>query len=169
MMKAKVSAGLGLLVGALFVYAGVIKAMDPAKFFADVQGYDLIPWRAATVAFAFYLPWLEIICGLAILVRPLRTAALLVLSALLLAFTAALALAWARGLDISCGCFGGTTSHPRYVLWLARDIGLLAVTFTLLRPRTNPNQSSSPLFLARPGKANAAATKSPSANPKPRT
>ncbi len=168
-MKAKVSAGLGLLVGALFVYAGVIKALDPAQFFADVQGYDLIPWRAATVALAFYLPWLEIIGGLAILVRPLHAAALLILSGLLLVFTVALALAWIRGLDISCGCFGGDPHHPRYFLWLARDIGLLAVTLTLLCSRDGPSQSSASLFLARLGKANAAAAKSPSANPKPRT
>ena len=130
-MSANIRVVLGVLLGALFVYAGITKVLDPVRFFTDVQNYDIIPWRAATVAIAFYLPWLEIISGMAVVVRSFRAGALLILTAMLLAFTAALALAWARGLNISCGCFGGASDHPRYLLWIGRDVGLLVVGMVL--------------------------------------
>lgn len=122
---------LALLLGALFVYAGISKVMDPAQFFLDIQNYDLIPWQPATVALAFYLPWLEIICGVAVIAKPLRAGALMILTTMLLIFTASLAIAWARGLNISCGCFGGSSDHPRYLLWIGRDMGLFVVAVVL--------------------------------------
>jgi uncharacterized membrane protein YphA (DoxX/SURF4 family) len=134
-MKKQIRWGLGLLLGGVFVVAGILKAIDPEHFFHDVQNYDLIPWWAAIVALAFYLPWLEIICGIAVLARPLRSGALILVSAMLLTFIAALVVAWARGLDISCGCFGGTASHPRYLLWIGRDVGLLVVALAMLLTR----------------------------------
>lgn len=131
-MKHKLRFVLGFLLGGVFIVAGIFKVIDPGQFFRDIENYDLVPWRVVSVVIAFYLPWLEIICGLAVIARPFQAAALLILSGLLLIFTTALTLAWGRGLDISCGCFGGATNHPRYLLWLGRDLGLLAVTFILL-------------------------------------
>jgi len=130
-MNSKLRVGLGFLLGALFVYAGIMKVLDPARFFEDVQNYDIIPWRWATVILTFYLPWLEIICGMAVIAHPLRFGALVILTAMLLVFTGAVATAWARELDISCGCFGGAPSHPRYLLWIGRDVGLTIVATVL--------------------------------------
>ena len=129
--SAKIRFLLALLLGALFVYAGISKLLDPAQFFTDIQNYDIIPWQPATVVLAFYLPWLEIICGVAVVAKPLRAGALMILTTMLLLFTASLALAWARGLNISCGCFGGASDHPRYLLWISRDVGLLIVAMVL--------------------------------------
>jgi hypothetical protein len=75
-MNSKLRMGLGFLLGALFVYAGIMKVLAPARFFEDVQNYDIIPWRWATVILTFYLPWLEIICGMAVIAHPLRFGAL---------------------------------------------------------------------------------------------
>lgn len=130
-MNSKVRFALGFILGGVFVISGILKVMAPGRFFQDIENYDLVPWRAASVALAFYLPWLEIVSGIAVIVRPVRTVALVVLSALLLIFSAALLQAWMRGLDISCGCFGGHTGHPRYLLWIGRDVGLLAVSLVL--------------------------------------
>ena len=130
-MSGKIRWVLGVLLGALFAYAGITKVLDPARFFVDIQNYDIVPWRSATVVLAFYLPWLEIICGMALTVRSLRAGSLIILTIMLFAFTGALALAWARGLDISCGCFGGSTDHPRYILWIGRDVVLLVVALAL--------------------------------------
>ena len=122
---------MGLILATVFVYAGALKAMAPVQVLTDIQNFDLIPWHFPTVLLAFYLPWLEITCGLAILVKPLRAGALLILTSMLLVFIAALGLAWARGLNISCGCFGGATDHPKYLLWIGRDAGLLVVALLL--------------------------------------
>ena len=131
-MKGKVRAALGLLLGGVFVYAGIVKVAAPVEFFTDLQNYDLLPWRPIAVALAFYLPCLEIVCGVAVAFRRFRTEALLFLTAMLVIFIGALAIAWARGLNVSCGCFGGESAHPRYLLWIGRDLVLLGVTGFLI-------------------------------------
>ncbi len=66
-----------------------------------------------------------------------------VLSGLLLvAFVVGIASAWARGLSIECGCFGGGAgaaqdAAAKYPGEIARDLGLLALSGWLAwRPRT---------------------------------
>jgi putative oxidoreductase len=108
-MKRTISYTAGLAVGGIFVYAGILKALDPAQFAAGIANYKLLPWSAGVVL-ALYLPWLEILCGVALIVRRLHVAAALILSALCGTFLIALVSAKARGLDIACGCFGHSGS-----------------------------------------------------------
>ena len=97
------------LIGGLFIYAGVLKAWDPVKFATDIQNFRILPW-ALSVRLAFYLPWLEIICGLALLFGWLRQGALAILTALMVIFIAATIAARVRGIDLDCGCFGSATN-----------------------------------------------------------
>ncbi|MGA7276248.1 MAG: MauE/DoxX family redox-associated membrane protein, partial [Candidatus Udaeobacter sp.] len=57
-----------LIVAGIFIYAGAIKALDPVQFASDIDNYKILPWPIS-VALAFYLPWLEIFCGFALVVR----------------------------------------------------------------------------------------------------
>src|ERR1700736_7036340 len=57
---------LDVIVGGIFVYAGVIKAIDPVRFANHIDNYKPLPWFVC-VRLAFYLPWLEILCGLALI------------------------------------------------------------------------------------------------------
>ena len=65
-----------------------------------------------------------------------------VASALLfVAFIIGIASAWARGLSIDCGCFGGGGQIPdaaaKYPGEIARDVGLLALSaWLVVRPRS---------------------------------
>ena len=102
---------LAIAIGALFIYAGILKALDPARFAADIDNFRLLP-HAAGVVLALYLPWLEILCGAALVVKKTYRGALFILATLSLIFLAALASAKARGLNISCGCFGHSHPHP---------------------------------------------------------
>jgi uncharacterized membrane protein YphA (DoxX/SURF4 family) len=100
-------------VGLLFVYAGLLKLLDIQQFAIDVQNFRLTPWSLSLVT-ALYLPWLEILAGATFAsgFRRLELGAYWTLVTLVGAFIAALGSAWARGLDIECGCFGeasGTT------------------------------------------------------------
>src|SRR5205823_15024265 len=79
---------LDLIVAGIFIYAGAIKALDPVRFASDIDNYKILPWPIS-VALAFYLPWLEIFCGFALVVRLLYRAALSVLTALVFVFTLA--------------------------------------------------------------------------------
>lgn len=119
-----------MAVGALFIYAGEVKAVAPAQFADDIANYRLLP-HAAAVALALYLPWLEMICGLALVFKKAFRGALCILASLCLVFLAALASAKARGLDISCGCFGH--AHPQPLGHeLLLDLALLAALLLIL-------------------------------------
>lgn len=129
-MSGLVKRGIGIAVGAVFIYAGVVKALDPAQFAADIGNYRLLPIPAGA-ALALYLPWLEVVCGGALVFKQMYRGALIVLAALCVVFMGALLSAKARGLDIACGCFGNGHPHPPGVSLLL-DAILLAVLIFLL-------------------------------------
>src|SRR5688500_5040392 len=110
-----------LAIGGVFCYAGVVKAIDPARFAQDIDVYQILPYRGA-VALALYLPYLEILCGVGVITGWLRRGATAMLATLVALFIAAAASAWARGLDVSCGCFG-QDANPTHAMWLiARNV-----------------------------------------------
>lgn len=121
------------IIGAVFIYAGVIKAIDPVRFANDIDNYKILPW-SISVSLAFYLPWLEIFCGLTLICRILYRGGLSILTALILVFIAATAAAKLRGLDITCGCFGHASQHWSFPAHLALDLVLLAALIALLVP-----------------------------------
>ncbi len=121
---------VGLIIGGIFIYAGVIKAMDPVGFANDIDNYKILPWPL-TVRLAFYLPWLEILCGLAVILGLLYRGGLLILTMLISIFIIASVIAKARGLDITCGCFGHASKYLSFFGHLALDFVLLALLVAL--------------------------------------
>ena len=119
-----------VIVGGVFIYAGAIKALDPVRFASDIDNYKILPWFIG-VRLAFYLPWLEILCGLALISRRLYLGGLSILTALVAVFLVATIAAKARGLDITCGCFGHTSQHWSFPLHLAIDLAILAALLAL--------------------------------------
>jgi putative oxidoreductase len=122
---------LDLIVGGVFVYAGAIKAVDPVQIANDIDNYKALPWFVS-VRLAFYLPWLEILCGLALIFRFFYRGGLSILSMLTLVFLGATIAAKARGLDISCGCFGHTSQHWNFWQHLAVDLSIFVALAALL-------------------------------------
>lgn len=123
------------LLTATFLWAGFAKVRGPHLFATDVAAFRLLPGDAAaglTLAVAYYLPWLEILCALGLWVPRWRTGALGIGAALLTGFTLALASAWARGIHLNCGCFGGgrETNLPAAI---GRNVLLLGVCVALWR------------------------------------
>jgi len=131
---------LDLLLGGIFIYAGVIKAFDPVGFANDIDNYKTIPWFLS-VRLAFYLPWLEIFCGLALILRFLYRGGLSILTALILIFIAATVGAKARGLDITCGCFGHASQHWSFSQHLALDLILLVAVLALFSRASQAERS----------------------------
>ena len=128
-MKTAVIWFLRILLCGTFVYAGASKLLDPQAFASDIGHYRLLPYPLA-IALALYLPWLELLCGLAVTIRQLEYGALTLILGMCLTFAGALASAWWRGLDISCGCFGHDTLVV--VPWaLARVVMLAVLAFWL--------------------------------------
>jgi len=115
---------LRAILGAIFIYAGILKIVSPLRFITDISNYHLLPW-VATVALAFYLPWLEVIAGLALLWTRVSRGALLLLSFLTCVFIVASAGAKARGLDVTCGCFGHASKDWSFGRHLLLDFAML--------------------------------------------
>ncbi len=120
-----------LLLGGVWIVAGVLKVTDPDASVRAVRAYRLLPETAAQLVGAG-LPAVEIVLGV-LLVAGLGVRVAGVASALLMAaFVVGIASAWARGLQIDCGCFGSggtlaTGESPTYGTELARDVALTVV------------------------------------------
>jgi putative oxidoreductase len=121
---------VALIIGGIFIYAGVIKAMDPVAFANDIDNYKILPWPLL-VRLAFYLPWLELLCGLALILRFFYRGGLFILTGLTFVFIAASVIAKVRGLDITCGCFGHASKNWNFSGHLALDLAILAALSAL--------------------------------------
>ena len=122
--------GLAVLAGAVFLYAGIAKVADPLHFASDINNYQIIPWTIG-VRLAFYLPWLEIICGLALIFHRLFSGAVVITTALMLVFIGATVAAKARGIDVACGCFGSASSSLTLTWHLVLNGCILAALIIL--------------------------------------
>ena len=115
---------LAVLVGAVFIYAGILKVRDPLGFASDISNYQVIPWSVG-IRFAFYLPWLELLCGCALVFHRLFAGAVAITISLMFVFLGATAAARMRGIDVSCGCFGSAGTNLTLTWHLLIDGGLL--------------------------------------------
>ncbi len=122
---------LRVILGAVFVYAAYVKLKAPWQLFAGAIGdYKVLPeW--AVIPLARTLPWFELALGLmlfaGIFLRPISVAA----TAILGVFFALMVRSFAKGMDISCGCFG-PTGDPISWKTLIRDGSFLAISISLI-------------------------------------
>jgi len=119
-----------LRLGDLLIDLQSIRFTDPAAFANDIDNYKILPWTIG-VALAFYLPWLEIFCGVALIVRRLYLGGLSILTALISIFIVATIAAKVRGLDITCGCFGHASKNWSFSGHMALDLAILAALLAL--------------------------------------
>ena len=130
-----------VVVGLVWVVAGVLKVPDPNENVRAVRAYELLPESVVPVV-GHALPVLEILIGVCLLLGLLTRVAAVVSVVLLAAFVIGISSVWARGLSIDCGCFGGgagpaANAQAKYPWELARDVGLLLLSLWLVwHPRT---------------------------------
>lgn len=127
-------------LAAVWLVSGWLKAADPLQTVLAVRAYRLLP-EAAVIPFASALPFVEIGLGLLLLAGVGVRATALVSAALLVVFMAGVPSAWARGLSIDCGCFGGggaaQVGAADYLTELTRDLGFRALAgWLVMRPRS---------------------------------
>lgn len=134
-LNAVVTAGR-VVIGLTFGTAGVLKLIDLDGFVSDIRHYDLVGEGAARIV-ASYLPWLELVCALALLLRWRERAAAALITALCGAFALLTAITWIRGVDVTCGCFGRATGVAHPALVIGRDVLLGSAAVCVARgPRT---------------------------------
>jgi len=129
------------VLAGVWLWSGLAKAADPLTAERAVRAYQLAP-EVLVKPVAWGLPFTEI--GLAaLLVFGIATRMIAAISlALFGLFITAIGSAWARGIQIACGCFGGGGEDPSaswisYGLEIARDVGFAAIAAWLVtRPQS---------------------------------
>ena len=138
-----------LALAAVFLYAGISKASNPQEFGLEIARYRMVPQNLINLM-AITLPWIEILAGVLLVVGLWARAAALACVGMNIVFIAAIISALHRGLDISCGCFGGGAEASKlsqttlwrdllFLFWAAHatlyDRGVLGIDGLLERRR----------------------------------
>jgi uncharacterized membrane protein YphA (DoxX/SURF4 family) len=123
------------LGGVLFV-AGYLKVDKLEVSQMAVRSYELLPIPIANFL-GQTLPFFEVVIGLLLIVGAATRAVAALGGFTMFIFIIAIAQAWARGLNIDCGCFGGggtvAPGETRYLQEILRDAGLVAMALFLIR------------------------------------
>ena len=123
------------LGGVLFV-AGYLKIGTPDKSQMAVRAYEILPISVANFL-GLILPPVEIVIGILLIVGALTRVMAALGGITMFIFIIAIGQAWARGLDIDCGCFGGggavAPGETKYLQEILRDIGLVFLAGYLFR------------------------------------
>lgn len=116
-----------VFLGVLLVVISIDKIADPASFARSIGDYRILTGTPAMIL-ATVLPWMELLCGLALASGTLIRGSSLLVGSLLVVFTLAVVSALLRDLDISCGCFTQDSSADR-IGWLkiGENVALLAL------------------------------------------
>jgi uncharacterized membrane protein YphA (DoxX/SURF4 family) len=136
----KLQPWIGLVVrltlgGVLFV-AGYLKVGTPDKSQMAVRAYEMLPISVANLL-GLILPPVEIVIGVLLILGALTRVMAALGGFTMFVFIIAIAQAWARGLNIDCGCFGGggtvAPGETKYLQEILRDTGLAFLAAYLIR------------------------------------
>jgi putative oxidoreductase len=127
-----------LIVGGLFIYAGILKIADPLGFAQDIKNYRLLPQEICFFT-ALILPWLEVLAGACLIAGLFKKTSALLISGMLAFFIVLVAVTMIRGLDVECGCFGTFSRKADWGL-IVEDLIMLGMSLTVAltsHPRKN--------------------------------
>ncbi len=117
---------LRLILGVIFIYASLGKLFRPEDFAKAILRYEFLPLYFVNIV-AIIMPWVEFFTGILLILGIYKKASSVLASISLVVFLIALTSAFARGLDISCGCFSleETSTKGDIIYRIAEDILML--------------------------------------------
>jgi uncharacterized membrane protein YphA (DoxX/SURF4 family) len=123
-----------LILGGVLLAAGLLKYQHLDKSQMAVRAYELLPISLANFL-GIILPFIEIAAGILLIIGAAVRISAVVGGVLMIAFIIGISQAWARGLSIDCGCFGGggqvEPGTANYLPELLRDAGLALLALYL--------------------------------------
>ena len=101
-----------LIAGAVFVYAGFLKATAPSEEFAyAIEAYEIFPPFIVTIS-SLTMPWIEIYIGVFLIFGLFTRISSLIMGLLFIFFELLILSAIIRGIPlVNCGCFGSAYSN----------------------------------------------------------
>jgi putative oxidoreductase len=127
-----------LFIGGIFIAACIFKIKDPEVFALSIATYDILPTSLVNLM-AIILPWLELVVGVMIIIGYKTRPSALLIALMMLMFMTALAIALARGIDMSCGCFASAEAGEQISrLTMLRDLCYLLPAIYVLLFDSNP-------------------------------
>lgn len=125
-----------LVLGGVLLAAGLLKYQHLDKSQMAVRAYELLPISLANIL-GIFLPFIEIAVGILLIIGAAVRISAVIGGILMFAFIIGISQAWARGLSIDCGCFGGggqvAPGTANYLPELLRDGGLALLAVYLFR------------------------------------
>ena len=125
-----------LILGGVLFVAGYLKVSAPDKSQMAVRAYEMLPISVAN-ALGLVLPFAEVAIGALLILGSLTRAMAALGGFTMVIFIIAISQAWARGLNIDCGCFGGggavEPGQTKYLQEILRDAGLAFLAIYLIR------------------------------------
>jgi uncharacterized membrane protein YphA (DoxX/SURF4 family) len=125
-----------LTLGGVLFIAGYLKVSAPDKSQMAVRAYEMLPISVAN-ALGLVLPFAEVAIGALLILGSLTRAMAALGGFTMVIFIIAISQAWARGLNIDCGCFGGggavEPGQTKYLQEILRDAGLAFLAAYLIR------------------------------------
>lgn len=125
-----------LILGGVLLIAGYLKVGATDKSQMAVRAYELLPISIANLL-GLVLPFFEVAIGLLLILGAATRIAAVLGGFTMFIFIIAISQAWARGLNIDCGCFGGggavAPGQTKYLQEILRDTGLVALALFLIR------------------------------------
>jgi uncharacterized membrane protein YphA (DoxX/SURF4 family) len=140
-----------VFIGLLFIISSLEKIVDPAAFAQSVANYKLLPASLPDIV-ATIMPWLELLCGFAVLFGVFVRGSSLLLSSMLIVFTLAVISAIARGFDISCGCFTQDPAAGK-IGWMKVVQNSSLIAFTIYLYFSNSDSFSLQQYLQKPSQS----------------
>jgi uncharacterized membrane protein YphA (DoxX/SURF4 family) len=105
----RLAIALQAVLGTIFIYASIHKIADPPDFAHQVYNYKVTPGALINLV-AIYLPWIELLAGLALIAGIYHRGAAAIVGVLLVVFTVLLAFNLLRGHPVDCACFAGSAA-----------------------------------------------------------
>ncbi|MFY7997248.1 MAG: MauE/DoxX family redox-associated membrane protein [Candidatus Kapaibacteriota bacterium] len=120
-----------VVLGSVFVIAGVEKIVNPNAFAKAINNYQLVPFGALNLM-ALIMPWLEVLTGVFLIFGIRLRASSALVAAMLVVFLIAIGSAMARGLSIECGCYS-QVGGGEIVGWkkVFEDVALLVLAIQI--------------------------------------
>ena len=165
-----ISTATRIALGIVLLVAGGTKLPDPEGSIRAVRAYELLP-ESLVPAVGLGMPAFEVALGLVLVLGLFTRLASIAGVLLMVLFIGAIASAWARGLTIDCGCFGGggqvEPGEEKYLSEIIRDLGFIALgLFSAIWPKSplsldrwlNRGRHDEPLETADPAPEEASGT-----------